>query len=107
MRSELGGALPQAVAAEMGSRTTDQCLHHYKDNLVSFKKGDWSPEEDAVLLQVRAQSTGLNHAVMTGQGARRWLSAGTLASRHPDTCCAAHPVPAGALVSRGFEWRQR
>ena len=46
----------QAVAVELGNRTAEQCLHHYRDNLAAFKKGDWSPEEDAALLRVRARA---------------------------------------------------
>ena len=32
-----------------------QVMHYYKDNLMAFKKGDWSPEEDAALLKVPPQ----------------------------------------------------
>ena len=38
----------------MGNRTAEQVMHYYKDNLGAFKKGDWSPEEDASLLKARA-----------------------------------------------------
>lgn len=76
----------KAVAVDMGNRTAEQCLHHYRDNLASFKKGDWSPEEDAALLQVRARA--LRKQILCA-----------VAERLQDRASELHALPHAAMQS--------